>query len=823
MQYRFASLSLVFAFCVGFLTPTAKAEDANAAKEAQSATEVPASTPDANAPSPEQLRYFESHVRPLLVEKCLECHSGDEPDGGLLMNGLASLLAGGESGPAVEPGNADASLLIEAVRYESYEMPPSGKLSDREIQVLEKWVADGAVWPGGHEARPKAERITDEDRSFWAFQPVVDPKPPASGEGWAKSAIDRFVAQKLQNEGLEPNEPADKRVLVQRVYQTVIGLPPTPEQVDAFINNDSPSAYADLVDELLASPRHGEHAASFWLDVVRFADTDGYRADHYRPNAWRYRDYVIKSFNEDKSYKQFVAEQLAGDELFPNDLDAHVATGFMKHSIYEHNQRDVRGQRAVMLADITDTTGDAFLGLGMGCARCHDHKFDPILQRDYYRLQAFFANISFSGENTLATSEQRVEHEQAVAKWKAAGAEILKQIEDVQKKAKASARKRTLGLFTEELQGVYNTPESERTSDEQQIAELMHRQIEGKEGAVKYGKEDQAKIKELEEELAAIAGTKPKALASADIVSDVGHTAPVVFIPGKERLGEVKPGFLTVLHNEPIKVEPIPEVPHTTGRRATLARWLTRDDHPLTPRVMVNRIWQQHFGVGLVATVSDFGHLGEKPSHPELLDYLTSRFIESGWSLKELRRAILVSATFQQSSDLSPAKQQQVAMLDPQNRLLSYFPMRRLKAEQIRDAMLLASGELKLDGKGGPGVDGNTPKRSVFMKVRRNSHDHVLAAFDFPDRMMSVGSRNPTMTPTQALLLINNSWATSRAVAMAKRVEKSDDPVGALYRRTYGREPSDLERTEADQYLETYTLPPLAHILLNTNEFLFLE
>ena len=790
------------------------------AADAENAKTTPAGQVEV---SPEQLRYFESHVRPLLVEKCLECHTGNEPDGGLLMNGHASLLAGGESGPAVEPGDAEASLLIEAVRYESYEMPPSGKLSDREIQVLEKWVADGAVWPGGQKARAKAEKITDEDRSFWAFQPVADPKPPEAGATWARTAIDRFVAAQLEEAGLNANEPAEKQVLVQRVYQAVIGLPPTPEQVTEFIDNESPTAYEELVDELLASPHHGEHAAAFWLDVVRYADSDGYKADHDRPNAWRYRDYVIQSFNEDKPYRQFIAEQLAGDELFPGDLEALVATGYLKLGIYEYNQRDVRGQRAVMLADITDTTGDAFLGLGMGCARCHDHKFDPILQRDYYRLQAFFANISFAGENTLATTAQRLEREKAIAEWEAAGAEILKQIQEIKDKAKASARKRTLALFTEELQGVYNKPEAERTSDEQQIAELIHRQVEGKEGTVKYSKDDQAKIKELEEELVAAAGKRPKELASADVVSDVGRTAPVVFIPGKERLGEVKPGFLTVLHNEPIKVEPIPEVPHTTGRRATLARWLTRDDHPLTPRVIVNRIWQQHFGVGLVATSSDFGHLGEKPSHPELLDYLTSRFIESGWSLKELRRAILLSATFQQSSNLTSDKQQQVAMIDPQNRLLSYYPMRRLNAEQIRDAMLLASGELRLDGKGGPGVDGNTPKRSVYMKVRRNSHDHVLSAFDLPDRMMSVGSRNATMTATQALLLINNKWATSRAVAMAKHAEKSDDPIGDLYARAYGRAPFEFERAEANEYLKTYTLPPLAHILLNTNEFLFLE
>lgn len=770
----------------------------------------------------ENVRFFESHVRPLLVEKCLNCHAAEDPSGGLVMDGHASLLTGGESGSAVEPGDVDASLLIEAVRYESYEMPPDGKLSDREIATLEKWVADGAIWPGGKAARQKESKITDEDRAFWAFQPVDDPTPPTTGADWARNDIDHFVAAKLDEAGLTPNPTADRRTLVRRVYQTVIGLPPTPAEIEEFTSNDSPTAYEELVDELLASPRHGEHAATFWLDVVRYAESDGYKADHFRPNAWRYRDYVIQSFNEDKPYSRFIAEQLAGDELYPGDLNALVATGYLRHGIYEYNQRDVRTHRSVLLADITDTTGDAMLGMGMGCARCHDHKFDPILQKDYYRLQAFFANVSFDENAELATREDREAYAKSLGQWEAAAGDIPDKIESIWAKARDASGQRGLSLFTDELQAVYAKPEQERTSDEQQIAELIHRQVVEQRGRAKLSKELQAEVKQLEEKLLAVAGPKPKSFPFADAVHDVGRTAPVVFIPGKERLGEVKPGFLTILDEKPATVEVIPDVPHSTGRRAALARWLTRDDHPLTPRVIVNRIWQQHFGPGIVSTPSDFGHLGEQPSHPELLDFLASRFIESGWSLKSLRRSILLSATFRQASALPDEKQAMVSIVDPSNRLLSHVSVRRLNAEQIRDAMLSAAGELQQKS-GGSSVDGTAPRRSVYVKVRRNSADHVLAAFDQPDRIMSVGTRNETMTPTQALLLINNKWATSRAVAMAKRVEKSDDPIGALYQLAYGRAPSDFERAEAVEYLKTYTLPPLAHILLNTNEFLFLE
>ena len=761
-------------------------------------------------------RFFEARVRPLLAKHCQECHSGADPDGGLAMTGLAALLAGGESGPAVEPGDVHGSLLIEAVRYESYEMPPEGKLPDADIAVLEKWVAGGAVWPGGGEAVRKTEKITDEDRAYWSFQPVADPPVPDIN---GSTAIDKFLNAKLADCGLQSAPPADRRTLVRRLYQTVIGLPPTPEQVDAFLADDSPNAYERLVEELLASPRHGEHAATPWLDLVRYAESDGYKADHNRPEAWRYRDWVIGAINADMPFDEFARLQLAGDELRPGDPDALVATGYLRLPIYEYNQRDVRTHRQTMLADITDTTGDAFLGMGMGCARCHDHKFDPILQRDYFRLQAFFANLSFAPTRPLHAD---ADFEQRLGEWRRKAAEPLAGIEKILAPKRAKLREGALSKFTEELRGIYE--KADRTPDEQQIADLIHEQVIEQEGQARkrLSEKEKQRIAELDAKVEELAGPKPT-LAMARAASEVGDTAPVVFIPGKQRLGGIEPGFLSVLDRSPgglnaAPVAIIPEVPHTTGRRAALATWLTRDDHPLTPRVIVNRVWQQCFGAGLVATPSDFGHLGEPPSHPELLDHLTRRFVDGGWSLKRLRRAILLSDAFRRSASAPP----EAAAIDPDNRLLSHFRARRLTAEQIRDSMLSVSGELD-PAAGGPPVSGHTPRRSVYVRVRRNAPDPVLAAFDMPDRITSAGRRNVTTTPTQALLLMNNRWATGRAVAMARRVGSSDDPVAEAVRRAFGRGPAGAERRDLDAFLEAYTLPPLCHALMNSNEFLFVE
>jgi mono/diheme cytochrome c family protein len=369
------------------------------------------STHSAIAASAGEADFFRQNVEPIFRENCYKCHShsAEKIKGGLLLDSRNAAFEGGDSGPVIVAGNPDQSLLIEAVRYgnEDLQMPPKGKrLSDGDVATLTKWVQDGATWPAdspGVAQRRRKGVITDEDRQWWAFQPLRTLTPPPAA-GWGTNAIDRFIHARLKSEGLQPAPRAEKTALLRRVYFDLVGLPPAPADIDAFVGDTSADAYAKVVDRLLASPRHGERWATLWLDLVRYAEGDGYKADDYRPNAWRFRDYVISSFNSDKPYDRFVQEQLAGDELWPDNPEARIATGYLAHWIYEYNQRDTIGQRQTILNDITDTTADAFLGVGLQCARCHDHKFDPFLQKDYFRLQAFFSGIEHNTDFPVATA-----------------------------------------------------------------------------------------------------------------------------------------------------------------------------------------------------------------------------------------------------------------------------------------------------------------------------------------------------------------------------------------------------------------------------------
>lgn len=769
-------------------------------------------------------KFFETKIRPLLSARCFKCHGKEKQNGGLRVDALSTLQKGGESGAALVAGKPEESLLIEAIRWESFEMPPSGKLPAEEIALLTKWIADGAFWPE-HDAvlrddEPAAPKITDEDREWWAFQPVTNPSvPEADGAGWSRNEVDHFIMRKLHTSKLSPAPEADRRTLIRRVYADMLGLPPSNEDVDAFVNDESPDAWQKVIDRLLDSPQYGERWGRHWLDLVRYSESDGYRADGYRPTMWRYRDWVIKSFNNDKPFDQFVREQIAGDELDPHNPDAVVATAYWRLYLYEYNQRDVRGHWRAIIDELTDITGEAFLGMSVGCAKCHDHKFDPILRKDYFRLQAFFSSIEPRDDIPLATLDQKSEFARQQSEWEAKTQELRDQIEAVKAPYMASKRKSAVEKFPPDVREIAKRPEEEWGTHERQIMNLVQRQIDFEYDRMKLKDEDQHRVDTLTEKLKKFDGLKPAPFPVSLTVTDAGPKPTPTAIPGDRKKQDILPGMLTVLNPSAAEVVRPALAPKSTGRRAALAEWLTSSENPLSTRVIVNRIWQHHFSKGIVETSSDFGHLGEPPTHPELLDWLTSYFVENGQSFKALHRLILNSATYRQSAAHPEADR--IALIDPRNRLRWRWDIRRLAAEQIRDAVLSASGEL--DRKtGGPAVAATTPRRSVYTKIIRNSPDPMLKAFDVADGFNSTADRDVTTTPTQALLMINGKWIFDRAGAFAKRVDKSvaknlspgsnvsQAAIQAAWQFAFGRKPTNAELDSATHYLNSQSQEPAA-------------
>ncbi len=784
----------------------------------------------ATAAESESDLFFREKVQPILSQRCYKCHShGEKMKGNLLVDSREALLTGGDTGPAIVPGDPAKSLLIEAIGYKNtdMQMPPKGeKLTDAQVATLTQWVKLGAPWPEvpGQKMKPRPRgKISDEDRQWWAFRPVAKVEPPKVNaqasvlsvpKGGARlgmdrfststNPIDRFIFASLDAAKLRPAPAAEKTALIRRVSFDLIGLPPTPEEAATFAADNSPDAYVKLVDRLLASPRYGERWARHWLDLVRYGESDGYRADDYRPNAWRYRDYVVASFNEDKPYDRFVQEQLAGDELWPESAEARIATGYLTLGIYEYNNRDAVGQWSAMLNDITDTTADVFMGMGVQCARCHDHKFDPILQKDYFRLQAFFAPIHLIEDGEVATVEQRKAYEEKFAAWAAKTAPIREKIAHIEEPVRVHAQKDAISKFPPETRALFAKPTAERTPYEQQIVDLAWRQVD-----YEYlDKRFDARVKEpgkshrntLLAELNKSRAEKPEPLPRAPIATDIGPAASPILIPKKKALGEIEPGFLTVLDETAAKIDPLP---NSTGRRSALARWLTQPENPLTARVMVNRVWQYHFGHGLAVNASDFGTLGEKPSHPELLDWLARYFTENGWSLKKLHRIIVTSATYTQSAGNPIAAQ--AKLTDPENRLLWHMPTRRLEAGQIRDAVLSVTGEIEFPT-GGPGIEPERHARTIYEKFRRNNRDALLDVFDEPEGFNSVSQRNITTTPTQSLLMINSKWSLERAKAFALRLKKENSSeekeiLTDAFRLCFGRDPGAAEIEAAQNFI----------------------
>ncbi len=745
--------------------------------------------------------FFEKEVRPVLVKRCYECHSDTKQKGGLRVDHIGYLKSGGDTGPALMPGKPDESALIEAVRYgnEDFQMPPKQKLPAAEIAILEKWIKMGAPWPEGAAKKVVVTEggFTEQQRKFWCFQPVKKVSPPDAGGEWVRNDVDRFIAEKHAEQKLNPAPEADRQELVRRLYFDLHGLPPTKDQMDAFVNDKDTRAYEKLIDELLASPRYGERWAQHWLDLVRYAESDGYNQDAYRPHAWPYRDYVIKSFNVDKPYDQFVREQLAGDEIAPDDPNVLIATAFMRHPVYEYNLRDIRGQWDLIVTDMTDTAGELFLGLSMGCARCHNHKFDPILQKDYYRLRAFFTPVHWRDDLKLTTSAEKKAFDEQEAKWLAATAEVRAKMDALTRPEIDSRVKTWLVSFPEDLQAMTLKPANQRDSLEKQLAGLCERQLDFARGSfdsMKDIKDEKAKAeyRALREELNKFDHLKPKPLPEAFVVTDAGPKAPANKLQTRKGDLEIEPGFPAIVDSARPKITPTQT---STGRRTALAEWITRADNPLSTRVIVNRVWQYHFGRGIVGSASEFGTLGELPTHPALLDYLTAKFVTGGWHFKALHREIMLSATYRQTARREP--DETVAKIDPANRYLWRFHPRRLDAEQVRDAMLAVSGELDLTA-GGPASDANGTRRSIYTRKKRNSPNDLLLALDMPAGFTSIAERQSTTTPTQALQLLNGDWLRARARHLASRIKGIDDAWQAVL----GRRPTKQERATANAFLK---------------------
>ncbi len=633
--------------------------------------------------------------------------------------------------------------------------------------------------------------------THWAFVPPGRPDLPAVRHpDWARNPIDRFVLASLEAAGLTPSPEAGRATLIRRLTFDLTGLPPTPEAVAAFDADDRPEAYERLVDRLLASPHFGERRAQHWLDLARYADTDGFEFDEARPDAWRYRDWVVRAANADLPADRFLALQLAGDEIAPGDSEAFIATGFNRcyPDMVDLNDQGLRRQNA--LNDITETTALAVLGLTIGCARCHDHKFDPIPQTDFFALQAFFSPARFRDDFPVQTPEAQAEHAAAVAAWKA-GSERLRAAAEAASGGEAEALRK-------------------RLADREQ------------------------------------AGPPPGPKARG--LDEAGPAAAPTFLLVRGEYGshgpEVRPAFPTALRRAGEPAEPtIAPGPRSTGRRSALAAWLTRPDHPLTGRVLVNRVWQQHFGRGLVGTASDFGTMGDEPTHPELLDWLATEFTNGPQSLKALHRQIVTSATYRQASDDRPELRQ----ADPEGQLLGRQSRRRLDGEAIRDALLLSSGRLN-PALGGPGVfpplpeeltrlsskgaiwptsprESDRNRRSLYVFVRRNLRYPFFEAFDRPDTNASCPRRPVTTIAPQALTLLNGSDARHAARALADRlaIEAGDSPgarVDRAYRLTLGRGPDAEEARLALAFVrdggpDAWT--GLALALLNLNEFVYLD
>ncbi|HEY3864426.1 MAG TPA: PSD1 and planctomycete cytochrome C domain-containing protein [Verrucomicrobiae bacterium] len=727
----------------------------------------------AQAPSPAGVDYFENKIRPILANNCYKCHSSQAPKlkGGLSVEFHDSLLHGGDTGPAIVPGSPDKSLLIKAVRYQDpdLQMPPKGaKLSDAQVADLTAWVRMGAPDPRSAAKGMAGAIWSRERRQHWAFQSIKRVAvPEVQDTNWVANPVDAFILAKLEQHDMKPNPPADRRTLIRRATYDLTGLPPTPEEVQAFLDDRSADAYQKVVDRLLASPQYGERWGRIWLDTARYADTKGdikqNQDEPLYPYAWTYRDYVVRAFNQDEPYNRFVMEQLAADRM-PQDRDSSdlAALGFLTLGPrFNGNKNDI-------INDRIDVVCKGFLGLTVTCARCHDHKFDPIPQKDYYSLRGIFDSCVEPNQEPVLQPVKTTD----------AYREYVKKINDLQA---------TLSSDRAEMKGPRkNNPKNkELQRDENQI----RRQI--------------ARLEMYDP------GSPPCAQALYD--STKPHDSPVFLRGEADNQGDIAPRrFLEILSGR--NRAPF----HSGSGRLELAYSIVNPGNPLTPRVLVNRVWLHHFGQGFVNTPDDLGNQSEPPTHPELLDYLALHFMQGGWSIKRLHREIMLSSAYQQSSANNP----RYAQADPQNHLLWRANIRRLDFEEIRDSVLALGGQLDLTTMGGPpvqldlGEGGFSHRRTIYGMVDRRNLPEVYGQFDFANPDITTGKRYDTIVPQQALFMMNNPLVVELARRLVngqqfQALAGDDARIRFLYERLYQREPTSVEMKLGADYIDDSPVPDL--------------
>ncbi|MEX2578916.1 MAG: DUF1553 domain-containing protein [Verrucomicrobiales bacterium] len=900
---------------------------------------------------------FVRDVRPIFEAHCYDCHGPDHQKSGLRLDAKPAALEGGEyHQPNIVPGSAGDSMLIQFVRgdVEDMRMPQKGEpLSEKQIAILEAWIDGGAVWPEG------VDKVQlDDPADHWSFKPMRRPEPPSVKQaGWPRGEIDRFILRRLEEEGLPPSSEADSLAWLRRVHFDLVGLPPTPEKVEAFLGDDSGNARAAVVEELLASPRYGERWAQHWLDVVRYADTHGFEVNTPRPGAWPYRDYVIDAFNRDLPYDRFVLEQLAGDTV-----DRDAATGFLVTAAallpgqIGKDEASMRLARQDELGEVVTNVGEAFLGLSVACAKCHDHKFDPVTAEDYYSLQAFFAGVDY-GERPVEDPAAEKEAEALRSELAPAERELAAFVPVAGSGAERPAVRAAvnidrfppvetdavrftiletnklepcldeLEIFTTEGTNIALGSQGAKTTfSGSKVASDRHEESFVNDGQygnsrswmsnetgkgwvqfefpdkrsverVNWGRDREGKfqdrlaldyrieVRDDDGKWTTVADHTDRAehdpedkttdiLADVDSLPETGEAKKLLERRGKilEQLERYPDGGRMIFagkFREPDPTrwlrrgdpeQPQEEVPPAVpaflrseadalgldsatpdrDRRLALAEWIARPDHPLTARVMVNRVWLWHFGEGLVETANDFGNSGAEPSHPELLDWLATEFVRSGWSVKHLHRLIVLSTTYGQSSRVRPEGE----TADAGVRLLWRFPSRRIEAEAIRDSMLAVSGRLNLET-GGPGFDlfksrgglsGFSPiesfgkegrRRMIYAHRIRMEREAVFGAFDCPDAGQSSPRRSRSTTPLQALNLFNSRFTQDEAQALAARLESeagSDlpDQVRRAWELVFARDPESDELADAVAVAGEHGLATLCRALYNTSEFLFM-